>query len=468
MASFPAGEESDASSDEWDISCLDDNKSSCFKDGDDGAQHAEDKVSVLKRAISEGDVGTIGQLLDDGMDVDTPLGCGWTPLMCAVSVSDYHMAELLLDGGATANFSKDQMTMLMASCRASATEDRIARCVELLLSRNADPNMLDRSKTSCLMLASREGYSKVINLLVSHGAKVNIQDRHGYTALSMAVQHGREEAVLKLLQLGADKTIKTSAGKSPADLAESCRHKQISRILSSSSHISTVPALSSVEDTLSKVFSNNSECSSRESVTRLGDLELLLHGLDLSYLTDIMTENDITWSYLLTMEKEDLEKIGIRDPVDQQKVLSAVQQMHLDTVDLDTIRQMGAAASGSEELQNFLLSVSQQCSYLTESVQDVIRRFPRHASQLVFSPDPDREAQRTCSQLLLLTSDLQKEVTCLRNLLRQMDQAGDSCQPPQLGSDSRWTTRVLTGVGLSALGASFLLLLCRAASGNTS
>lgn len=38
----------------------------------------------------------------------------------------------------------DHWTVLMACITASAKEDRIARCVELLLSRNADPNMVDR------------------------------------------------------------------------------------------------------------------------------------------------------------------------------------------------------------------------------------------------------------------------------------------------------------------------------------
>lgn len=41
-------------------------------------------------------------------------------------------------------FSADQWTVLMACITASAEEDQIARCVELLLSRNADPNMVDR------------------------------------------------------------------------------------------------------------------------------------------------------------------------------------------------------------------------------------------------------------------------------------------------------------------------------------
>lgn len=38
----------------------------------------------------------------------------------------------------------DHWTVLMASCTATASEDKIARCVELLLSRNVDPNVADR------------------------------------------------------------------------------------------------------------------------------------------------------------------------------------------------------------------------------------------------------------------------------------------------------------------------------------
>ncbi|MEQ2233947.1 hypothetical protein ILYODFUR_026964, partial [Ilyodon furcidens] len=118
------------------------------------------------------------------------------------------------------------------------------------------------------------------------------------------------------------------------------------------------------------------------------------------------------------MEEEDFRKIGITDPVDQQKLLSAVQQMHLDKVDLDKI-QMGAEENGHEDLQNFLLSVSHQCCYLTEILQDVISRFPCQASQLILSLDPKKEAQAVCNQLVVQTKDLQKEVICLHNLLCQ-------------------------------------------------
>ncbi|MEQ2272170.1 hypothetical protein XENORESO_015823 [Xenotaenia resolanae] len=142
---------------------------------------------------------------------------------------------------------------------------------------------------TCLMLAARDGYSKVINLLVSHGAEINMQDSKGYTALSTAVHYGKEEAVLKLLQLGANKTIRTKTGKSPGDLAKMFKHTQIARILASSSQLSAGPASTSMEETLSKLFKTNSDAlSSKESATKLDELELLLHGLNLGYLADIM------------------------------------------------------------------------------------------------------------------------------------------------------------------------------------
>ncbi|XP_013865720.1 ankyrin repeat, SAM and basic leucine zipper domain-containing protein 1 [Austrofundulus limnaeus] len=463
---LPAGDESDCSDDEWDIGCVSERKTSGIKNLEDHVLHGDDCVTMLKNAISNGDSVAVEQLLNSGMDVETRLGFGWTPLMYAVSVANYDLAKLLLDKGASANFSKDHWTVLMASCTASASEDKMARCVELLLSRNVDPNVAERSQMTCLMLAARDGYSKIINLLASHGAKINSQNKMGYTALSIAVQYGREEAVLKLLQLGADKTIRTKSNKSPADLAVMFNHTTIAHILASSSHIPAAQAFTSMEESLSKFFKTNSEFpSSKESATKLDELHLLLHGLDLGYLTNILSENDVTWNDLLTMEEDDFKKIGITDPEDQQKLMRAVQQMHMDKVDLNSISTLGTGELGTEDLQNFLISVSQQCCYLTETVQDVVSRFPRHTSQLVFSLDPKKEAQSVCNQLIVETKDLQKEIICLRSLLCQMDEARDCYRLPQASSSQSWSSWFVTGAAVSVLGATVLFLFCRTAGG---
>ncbi|XP_076848337.1 ankyrin repeat, SAM and basic leucine zipper domain-containing protein 1 [Brachyhypopomus gauderio] len=458
---FPAGDESDGSGDEWDIG-----NSSCVKRSDFEVSGrtvpVDDNVSAFKKAISSGDVDLVQQLLDGGVDVETRLGFEWTPLMCAVQVAQHDLAELLLDRGANANFSRDHYTVLMAACTAnSATEDKIAKCVDLLLSRNADPNAYNRSHMTCLMLAARDGYCNVINLLVSHGAELNCQDDSGHTALTVAVQYGQEGAVLKLLQLGADKSIKTKKGETAADLAKELKQPQISRILDSPGNSTFNGAVLSKAETLFKFLNQNPEppCASKESSAKLCDIELLLHGLNLEYLSDIMKENDITLSYLLTMEKEDLEKIGITDPTDQKKVLNAIQEMHLDRVDLDTLTQLNNIDTGSEELHTFLISLKQQCCYLTQMVQDVIRRFSRSPSELVLTCDPNKEAQAICTELVAQTRDLQKEVMCLRDLLSKMDPTESPFQPPPRTSRRK---QVLKKLAVGMIGAALLLVCSRA------
>ncbi|XP_051512794.1 ankyrin repeat, SAM and basic leucine zipper domain-containing protein 1-like [Myxocyprinus asiaticus] len=462
---FPAGDESEGSSDEWDIGYSNNTKKTASEVSETHL-NGEDKVSTLKRAITAGNVELVRELLDGGMDVETRLGFGWTPLMCAVHVANYELAELLLDNGASANFSRDHYTVLMAACTAtSALEEKIARCVALLLSRNADPNVSNRSSMTCLMLAARDGYCQVINLLVSHGAELNFQNDHGQSALIIAVQYGREEAVLKLLQLGADKSIRTKTGKTAADMAKIFKQLEISRILESPEHIAVSGNPPSKAEALLKFLNRNPDPPSayKESSSKLSDIELLLHGLNLDYLSDILMENDITWSDLLTMEKEDLEKIKITDPEDQKKILCAIEQMHLDEVDLNTLAPLNNIDNGSEEFLNFLISLKQHCCYLTETVQDVISRFPRSPSEIVLTCDPKKEAQAICTEIVTQTGDLQKEMVCLKTLLGKMAHTEYTFRPLQpnysIGERGKVRRRFAGVLGVAMLGAGLILVL---------
>uniref|UniRef100_A0A4W4HAT6 Ankyrin repeat, SAM and basic leucine zipper domain-containing protein 1 n=1 Tax=Electrophorus electricus TaxID=8005 RepID=A0A4W4HAT6_ELEEL len=406
---FPAGDESDENSDEWDIGF-----SSCTKRSDSEVFRGRLWFEIFHTFLS-------------GVDAETRLGFDWTPLMCAVHVAHHDLAELLLDHGANANFSRDHYTVLMAACTAnSANEEKIAKCVALLLSRNADPNAYNSHRTS-LMLAARDGYCKVINLLVSHRAELNTQDESGHTALMVAVQYGQERAVLKLLQLGADRSIKTKAGKTAADLAKELKQPQVCDLLPLALLHLIYHMGHKLELLIIRVSPANFQIFSK-----LCDIELLLHGLNLEYLSDIMKV-----SKLLAVSLQ----IGITNSKDQKKLLKAIQEMHLDKVDLDTMMQLNNIDNGSEELYNFLISLRQQCCYLTEMVQDVIRRFPRSPSELVLTWDPNKEAQSICAELVVQTRDLQKEVICLKDLLSKVSdtQGSEHCS-------SELATRLRPGV----------------------
>ncbi|KAF4800243.1 ankyrin repeat, SAM and basic leucine zipper domain-containing protein 1 isoform X5 [Turdus rufiventris] len=140
-----------------------------------------DKNEALKKALFRGDVSLIEELLNSGISIETSFQFGWTPLMCAASVANFAVVRLLLDRGANACFEIDKYTVLMAACTAQASEENILNTVELLLSRNADPNLACRKQMTALMYAARKGYPRVVAFLVAHGSHINAQDENGYT-----------------------------------------------------------------------------------------------------------------------------------------------------------------------------------------------------------------------------------------------------------------------------------------------
>ncbi|XP_038011350.1 ankyrin repeat, SAM and basic leucine zipper domain-containing protein 1 isoform X4 [Motacilla alba alba] len=186
-----------------------------------------DKNEALKKALFRGDVSLIEELLNSGISIETSFHFGWTPLMCAASVANFAVVRLLLDRGANACFEIDKYTVLMAACTAQASEENILNTVELLLSRNADPNLACRKQMTALMYAARKGYPRVVAFLVAHGSHINAQDENGYTALIWAAQHGHKSVILKLLELGADKNLQTKDDKTAADLAKINKHLEI-------------------------------------------------------------------------------------------------------------------------------------------------------------------------------------------------------------------------------------------------
>uniref|UniRef100_A0A8C8BIU2 Uncharacterized protein n=1 Tax=Otus sunia TaxID=257818 RepID=A0A8C8BIU2_9STRI len=128
-------EDSDSDEDGWDIGVVRDEPQQLDQ------MLQADKNEMLKKALFRGDVSLIEELLNSGVSIESSFQFGWTPLMCAASVADFAIVRLLLDRGANACFEIDKYTVLMAACTAHASEENILKTVELLLSRNADPNL---------------------------------------------------------------------------------------------------------------------------------------------------------------------------------------------------------------------------------------------------------------------------------------------------------------------------------------
>ncbi|XP_034231591.1 LOW QUALITY PROTEIN: uncharacterized protein LOC117639789 [Thrips palmi] len=208
-------------------------------------------LEELRLTTIRGNIEGVRNALRKGVSVNQTLQGGWSPLMYACSMGHPDLVDVLLGEGGNPNFHKELFTPLMAACASSReNEEKLLRCVDLLLAYNVDVNAVERHRISALMFAAKEGHEKLVRRL-SHrqGCNLNLQDSQGWTALFWAVNQGRTQVVATLVQAGAKVHIKDRRGQTAFDLAVSKGLSEIASILSTQ-HLSREPPDSSLDPLL--------------------------------------------------------------------------------------------------------------------------------------------------------------------------------------------------------------------------
>ncbi|NXT77165.1 ASZ1 protein, partial [Zapornia atra] len=244
-----------------------------------------------------------------GINIESSFHFGWTPLMCAASVADFTVVRLLLDRGANVCFEVDKYSLLMAACTAHASEESILKTVELLLSRNADPNRACRRQMTPLMYAARKGCPLVVARLVGHGSHVDTQDENGYSALMWAAQHGHRSVIFTLLELGADKNLQSKDEKTAAEIAKNNQHLEIYSLLSLSAYHLQERYNGTIEQKGIYKLSTPISDHRAGSYSVFDDTGVFLHGLGLEHLEGMLKEKDIALRKLVNMQKVELMQV---------------------------------------------------------------------------------------------------------------------------------------------------------------
>lgn len=108
---------------------------------------------------------------------------GYTPLVLATYYGNYNTMKLLIEYGASINYSSSQGTAL---CGAAYKGDSTA--TNILLRNNANPNIGDQNGTTPLLFATLFSHTEVAILLCSKGALPSIADNEGLTPVKCAEQ----------------------------------------------------------------------------------------------------------------------------------------------------------------------------------------------------------------------------------------------------------------------------------------
>ncbi|OXB56993.1 hypothetical protein ASZ78_017025 [Callipepla squamata] len=349
-----------------------------------------DQKDAFQKALTSGDVSLIEELLNSGTSVEANVQFGWTPLMHAASVADYTVARLLLDRGANASFEIDKYTVLMAACAAHASEDNILKTVELLLSRNVDPNLTCRKQMTPLMYAARKGYRHVVSLLVARGSHINAQDENGYSIyslLSLTINHAQQK------------------------YCGTTKQETLYRFLTAASD------------------HNVRSCSTFDA------MDVFLHGIGLEHIGGLLKEGDVHLWQLLTMQKEEMIQVGITNPVDQQKLLDAINELQVEETRFKDLPELVNLELSGDECLKILQKLNKECRSLTVPVQTINEHFVKNSyklrctiivannsdsQQMVLQWAPTERYIEVCRDLICSVEKLGEEVKRLNELVAKV------------------------------------------------
>ena len=133
--------------------------------------------SPLHHAVLDNDVANTRRQLKEGAYLEARDGEGHTPLMLATLEGCHEPARLLIKAGA-----------------------------------DVDAKSLDYN-TSVLMMAALKGYPEIVRMLLERNPQLNVRNKSGYTALMLAAKGGYADIVRMLLNAGADKSVRDNSGK---------------------------------------------------------------------------------------------------------------------------------------------------------------------------------------------------------------------------------------------------------------
>lgn len=159
---------------------------------------------------------TMLQTLIERTNINTRDNRGGTALHYATMWRNITIMEWLLTNNADANIQDvfgDTALHLAADLRDNH------RCINLLLEKGANPNIVNNHGNSPLYNAAVKGDDRSIKLLLQNEADINCQNNDGSTPLSIAVFLKRYNAAITLLNCGANFTLTNNQGKDALNLA---------------------------------------------------------------------------------------------------------------------------------------------------------------------------------------------------------------------------------------------------------
>lgn len=158
-------------------------------------------INEFFEAAERGDIDTLQEKLDQGLDIEEETTRGFTALSIAILEMKVEAVEFLLQRGADPNHRVRRIPPLV---HAATRAEHGPKLVQLLLDRGVNINTVSGSDTkTALHWAVTRKRADVVEFLIGKGMDIEKTCRRGCTPLLLAAETGSTEAAEVLLEHGA-------------------------------------------------------------------------------------------------------------------------------------------------------------------------------------------------------------------------------------------------------------------------
>jgi ankyrin repeat protein len=176
-------------------------------------------------AIKKGDIKTVKEAIEIGLDVNTINQVGNSLLFVAANQNKNEVVKFLIEKGANINFqNKSGITPLMAAITSSAYLRQNLELINILINSGADLNITNKNGEHSLHIAILSDYKNnmfdIIKLLIEKGVDLNIiSTLSGYNPLTTSINKKNIEVAKLLIEKGANIDFQNDNGISPLMVA---------------------------------------------------------------------------------------------------------------------------------------------------------------------------------------------------------------------------------------------------------
>uniref|UniRef100_A0A8C9AD69 Ankyrin-1 n=1 Tax=Prolemur simus TaxID=1328070 RepID=A0A8C9AD69_PROSS len=177
------------------------------------------RLPALHIAARNDDTRTAAVLLQNDPNPDVLSKTGFTPLHIAAHYENLNVAQLLLNRGASVNFTP-QVTSLAGALTVWGRG---------WWNPGAAASSLD--ELTPLHCAARNGHVRISEILLDHGAPIQAKTKNGLSPIHMAAQGDHLDCVRLLLQYDAEIDDITLDHLTPLHVAAHCGHHRVAKVL---------------------------------------------------------------------------------------------------------------------------------------------------------------------------------------------------------------------------------------------